>query len=121
MRLFALQRTAQLALSVTLAYGALACGADTDHGPTIGSPTGPIGPVVVEAGTSSVGGQGGNSNNGTTVPGSGGTFNNGSGGSGVFGTAGNGIVGNAGNGTGNTDPFGIGGSPTSPFGAGGFF
>lgn len=120
MRLFAPQRFAHLALYATLTRCVLACGADTDHGPTIGSPTGPQGPVVIEAGGSFGGGQGSvNPGTGDPINGTGGTLDTGSGGTGVFGTAGSGVVGTAGSGVfgtagaASTDPFGIAGSPSS--------
>ena len=52
MRHFAVQQFARLALCATLGQCVLACGADTDHGPTVGSPTGPVGPTVNEGGGS---------------------------------------------------------------------
>ncbi|HEX2672370.1 MAG TPA: hypothetical protein VHM25_15925, partial [Polyangiaceae bacterium] len=92
MRHFVLQRCVYLALYATLARCALACGADTDHGPPIGSPTGPVGPVVSEAGSSASAGQTGNhtggANTGTTPELEGGTFNGSSGSASVFGTGG---------------------------------
>ena len=116
MRHFVLQRCVRLALYATLAHCALACGADTDHGPPIGSPTGPIGPVVSEAGSPASAGQAGTNTGGASVGTTsdlGGVFNTATGGSSVFGTGGNG--------TGGRDPFAVGGSGPSnnPFGAGG--
>ena len=52
MRHFAVQQFARLALCATLGQCVLACGADTDHGPIVGSPTGPGGPTVNEGGGS---------------------------------------------------------------------
>jgi hypothetical protein len=114
---FVLQRCARLALYATLARCALACGADTDHGPPIGSPTGPVGPVVNEAGSTASNGQAGNQNAGGASPGTtpelGGAFDSAAGGATVFGFGGNGSAGR--------DPFGIGGSgpDNNPFGSGG--
>lgn len=55
-----------MALCATLAHCALACGADSDHGPPIGSPTGPVGPITNEGGSSNgTGGAGTNANAGT--------------------------------------------------------
>jgi len=118
MRHFILQRCVHLALYATLARYVVACGADTDHGPPIGSPTGPSGPVVSEAGASARAGAPGNQNTGgasvgTTSELGGGTFNSATGGTGAFGTGGDGSAGR--------DQFGVGGSGpgTNPFGAGG--
>ena len=111
---FSVQRFARLVLYATLSNFALACGADSDHGPPIGSPTGPTGPVVGEAGNfngAGTGGQFGNPSAGApAVDPSGGSFNTGTAGGAAFGTGGSG-----------NDPFGIGGSETGsdPFGIGG--
>jgi hypothetical protein len=120
MRLFARQRFAHLALYATLGHCALACGADTDRAPPIGSPTGPIGPIVEKGGNSSAdnAGQPGTSLAGgaaTTIgtggdtPGTGGAR---------FGVAGNSAGGNAfgsGGSTTGSDPFGIGGGTRNAF------
>ncbi|HET7541504.1 MAG TPA: hypothetical protein VFK05_16625 [Polyangiaceae bacterium] len=112
---FVFQRFVRLTLYATLARCALACGADSDHGPPIGSPTGPAGPVITEGGSANPGGQGGAN---PTLGGSatslvGGGFDTATGGSNSFGAAG---VASAGR-----DPFGIGGavSGSDPFGSGG--
>jgi len=126
MRLFAI-RFAHLALFATLAHYTLACGADTDHGPTIGAPTVPVGPIVEGGGNSSggIGGQPAATGAQPAPIGTGGGF--GSGGSGPFGAAGNGSAGSnpfgSGGSASNSDPFGIGGSPNSanPFGGLGSF
>lgn len=122
MRHFVLQRFVRLALYATLARCALACGADTDHGPPIGSPTGPIGPVVSEAGSSASAGQAGNNTGGASIgtsPDFGGAFNSATGGS-AFGAGGSGSAGRDQFGVGgsgpSTDPFGAGGSVTASFG-----
>jgi hypothetical protein len=112
MRLFARQQFAHLALFATLARCVLACGADTDHAPPIGSPT-PTGPIVEQGGSSS-GGVTGRPGDGFA----GGAATIGSGGNpATFGTGGDASF--AGNGSGNT--FGSGGSATAsdPFGVGG--
>ncbi len=116
MRHFAIQRLARLTLYATLARCALACGADSDHGPPIGAPTGPV--IVDEGGNSNGngpgnGGQPGNPNGGAAANGASGTFN----------TAANGGTGQfevGGNGNGGGNPFGVGGSSTGdPFGSAG--
>lgn len=117
MRHIALQG-ARLVLYATLAHCALACGADTDHGPPIGSPPGPTGPVVNDGGRFDGGGQGGaNQNTGGGNPGvtpgiTGGTL----------GAAGNDSIGIGGSGVAGGDPFGVGGAATggsNPFGIAG--
>ena len=114
MRHFVRQRCAQLALFATLAHCALACGADTDRGPPIGSPPGPDGPVIHEAGAMGVaGGQAsGNLNTGgSTTLALGGASSFETGGS-AFGVGGSPV---------GKDPFGIGGSITGPAPFGGSF
>ena len=112
MSLFTRQQFAQLALFATLARCALACGADTDHAPPIGSPTGPTEPIIEQGGRSS-GGSGGQAE--AALAGGAATIGNpaatpGAGGDNSF--AGNGSGGNT---------FGVGGSATAsdPFGIGG--
>lgn len=114
MRHFALRQLARFSLCAALAHSVLACGADTDHGPPIGSPPGPTGPIVVEAGGYAGTGQGGANSNaagGATVT-SGGSFDPGAAGTTQFGAGGSGGAG---------DPFGVGGTATGsdPFGIGG--
>jgi hypothetical protein len=127
MRHFAFRRFAHLTLYATLACCASACGADSDHGPPIGSPTGPIGPIVNEGGAFSGGGSAGqpgvNANAGQPGFGpSGGAFNQpGSSGANSFGIGGTGSAGRdsfgvAGFGPGS-DPFGVGGSLNASGGA----
>jgi hypothetical protein len=119
MRLFARQQLAHLALFATLARCALACGADSDHPPPIGSPTVPTVPIV-EGGGSSAGGSTGQP--GTSLAGAAATIDSGgssfgSGGS-PFGSGGGSPLGN---GSAGGSPFGTGGSATAsdPFGIGG--
>jgi len=111
---FASQRFVRLTLYATLARCALACGADSDHGPPIGSPRGPLEPVITEAGSANPDGQAGTktSAGGSATSLSAGGFNAQTGGSNSFATAGTG----AGRG-----PFGIGGafSGSDPFASGG--
>ena len=111
MRHFAVQRCAPLILCATLAQCLVACGADTDHGPVIGIPSGATGPVVVEGAGNGSGG----ANQGGSAPGgaNGGAFDSGAGNS--FGLGGNGTGGSDRFGTGRagSDPFGIGGKGTS--------
>jgi len=113
MRHFGFQRLARFSLCTLLAHCALACGADTDHGPPIGSPTGPGGPVVVEGGGFGGLGQGGSSaNTGGNATGTiAGASNTEVGGADSFGIGGDGSAGR--------DPFGIAGASTDPFGIGG--
>ncbi len=73
MRHFESKSPFSIALLAALAYGAVACSSDSDHGPPVGAPTGPS--VIVEGGGS---GGTGTGQVGTT-----------SGGSDVLGTAGN--------------------------------
>ena len=108
MRLFARQQFAHLALFATLARCTLACGADTDHAPPIGSPT-PTGPIVEQGGGSPSGG------GSTGRPGDGL-----GGGAATIGTSGNpatlgtgGDASFAGNGSGGDNTFGSGGSATA--------
>jgi len=112
MRLFARQQFAHLALFATLARCVLACGADSDHAPPIGSPT--PGPIVEQGGSPS-GGSTGRPGDGL----GGGPATIGTGGnSATLGTGGDASF--AGNGSGG-NTFGSGGSATAsnPFGVGG--
>jgi hypothetical protein len=115
MRHFALQRLVRLTLYAALAHCTLACGADSDHRPPIGTPTGPVGPIVTEGGSSSVGGQAGTSPSvgGGAIGVTGGGFDVAAGGANPFGVGGTGSAGR--------DPFGVGGAFTGsdPFGIGG--
>ncbi len=122
MRHFAVRRFARLALYATLARCALACSADSDHGPPIGAPEGPIGPIVAEGGTFSGAGNGGqaaaNTNSGAAANGTaGGAFGTvDTAGAGPFGNGGNGnAFGSGGTGTGS-DPFGVAGTPSASSG-----
>ncbi|HYQ01990.1 MAG TPA: hypothetical protein VER96_25125 [Polyangiaceae bacterium] len=115
MRHLTRQRCAQLALYATLARCALACGADTDRGPPIGSPPGPDGPVIHEAGSTGVAGGQTSSNpntGGSTAVELGGASSVDTGGS-AFGAGGSPSAGR--------DPFGVGGSSTGPSPFGGSF
>jgi len=106
MRHFAVQRCARLTLYATLAHCLLACGADDEHGPPIGAPTGP---VVNEGGSSNAGANAGGGTPGAGAPAIGGPV----GASGAFGTAGaaaSNPFGTAGDGSAGRDSFGIGGS-----------
>ena len=122
MRHFSVQRFARLTLYAALAQCALACGADSDHGPTIGAPTVPIGPVIDESGgaSSQAGGssQSGNPGQPDPIPGTGGAAADAT--AGAFGSGGRDSLGTAGNGSAGRDPFGIAGSSSSdPFGIAG--
>jgi len=128
MRHFALQRLTRLTLYATLAHGALACGADTDRGPPIGSPRGPGGPIVSEGGATNLGGQAGaNSSFGGSAPGvSGGAFNASAGAfdatAGAFNASaggGNAFAAGGALGSAGRDPFGVGGGRGDPFGIAG--
>jgi len=121
----AVKRFTLLTLFAVLAHCALACGAGSDHGPVIGSPTGPTGPIVNEGGTfGGAGGPGQPGSNpiaGATALGTSGASNTGAGGD-LFVTAGNGSAGREPFGTSGSgsDPFGIAGSPTASGGIGQF-
>jgi len=97
------QQFLRLILYAPLAGCTWSCGADSDHGPPIGSPPGPVGPIVVEAGGSSAGRSSTNPNAGTgmTEPNGGASDN-----------AGTDSQGFAGSGSAGRDPFGVGGSGT---------
>src|SRR6478609_1951798 len=119
MRLFARPQFARLALFATLARCALACGADTDHAPPIGSPT--PGPIVEQGGSPSGGGSTGRPGDGRPGDGlGGGAATIGSGGNpATFGAGGDASF--AGNASGIDNNFGRGGSAAAsdPFGVGG--
>jgi len=114
----AVQWFARLTLCATIAHCALACGADSDHGPPIGAPTGPIGPIINEGGSTNgsggAGQSGGNANAGPNVGTSGSPDVVGIGGSAPFGN------GSAGRDPFTDNPFGIGGTPSASAGLGPF-
>ena len=90
---FVVQPFARLALYATLASCALACGCGADGGR--GPPTGPIGPIITEGGSSNGGGSAGGASGGATANGTSGSPFNAADleSSGAFGTGGNGSAG----------------------------
>lgn len=122
MRHFESRKSIHITLLIALAYGAVACSSDTDHGPPVGAPNVPV--VITEGG-----GSGGTGNIGQGAANSGGdpsTLNTagslnsvaGSGGSGFADpSAGSGNFGQPGTAGGTSQPpFNAGGAP---FAAGG--
>jgi len=120
MRQVVFSQFAHLVLYATLAQCVFACSADSDHGPPIGAPTGPSGPVIAEGGGSFSGAGRAEQAGASATPGRPSDGGN----AGSFGTPGIGGASQFGGGSGGTgstgnDPFGIGGRASDQFGIAG--